>query len=482
MVNKNIITIGNIGIKTNNISQYALNVGGSANVTSLYINGTQLNSTAQWSNSGSNIYYNTGYVGIGTTNPSYTLDVSGTIYIKQNIAYSTYQLISASNPLIFAENLASLGSTAGSYTPFFTFRNNGTGTSLNAYQYRFSDGNQSTRIHHNTTGNYQGYLEFNPPNASNGIGLYASNSSGAFGTGSGITVNTSGYVGILTTTPQTILSTGSSNQNIKLALYDDGITSSNLYGIGANSTALTFGAGVSQSTNPQMVLKNTGYVGIGTINPQYALDVNGSIRLNNALSLNNKLLILYDAGGIDTNFYGFGINSSTLRYQLPTSTPSYHRFYGGSTLLFEIGTTNTTTDNPFYITNNTASTSTSTGALKVSGGAGILGQVNAASFNASSDYRIKTDIVLLSDISYNVDHLKPIKYTNTQLEKEDMGFLAHEVQELFPFLVNGEKDGKDMQSLNYTGFIALLVKEVQDLKKENIYLKTRLDAIEKRLM
>jgi flagellar biosynthesis chaperone FliJ len=46
-----------------------------------------------------------------------------------------------------------------------------------------------------------------------------------------------------------------------------------------------------------------------------------------------------------------------------------------------------------------------------------------------------------------------------------MGFLAHEVQEIFPFLVNGEKDGLSYQSVNYNGFIALLVKEIQDLKK-----------------
>ena len=52
-----------------------------------------------------------------------------------------------------------------------------------------------------------------------------------------------------------------------------------------------------------------------------------------------------------------------------------------------------------------------------------------------------------------------------------MGFLAHEVQEVFPFLVMGEKDGKSMQCLNYNGFIALLVKEVQDLKKQVCELK-----------
>jgi hypothetical protein len=57
-----------------------------------------------------------------------------------------------------------------------------------------------------------------------------------------------------------------------------------------------------------------------------------------------------------------------------------------------------------------------------------------------------------------------------------MGFIAHEVQSLFPFLVNHVKDGENMQSINYNGFIALLVKEVQSLKGE---LKETQDNLKK---
>ena len=45
-----------------------------------------------------------------------------------------------------------------------------------------------------------------------------------------------------------------------------------------------------------------------------------------------------------------------------------------------------------------------------------------------------------------------------------MGFIAHELKEVFPFLVNGEKDDASLQSVNYTGLIALLVKELKELK------------------
>jgi hypothetical protein len=248
-----------------------------------------------------------------------------------------------------------------------------------------------------------------------------------------------------------------------------------------------------------------------------SFSASGEVRVNTALQLNNKLITLWDETPSDpnnTDFYGFGIISASIRYQVPGS--GFHKFYAGTSVLLEISTTWTTTGNPIRITNTnistttgtgallvsggagivgnlniggqvkitnaTASTTTGTGALIVSGGAGIGGQVNALSFNAQSDYRIKTDVVPLSELSYNVDQLKPIKYTNTKLEKEDMGFIAHEVQDIFPFLVSGVKDGKEKQSLNYNGFIALLVKEIQDLKKENVDLKSRLDTIEKRLM
>ena len=36
---------------------------------------------------------------------------------------------------------------------------------------------------------------------------------------------------------------------------------------------------------------------------------------------------------------------------------------------------------------------------------------------------------------------------------------------MFPNLVEGIKDGENYQNVNYNGFIAVLVKEIQELKK-----------------
>ena len=92
------------------------------------------------------------------------------------------------------------------------------------------------------------------------------------------------------------------------------------------------------------------------------------------------------------------------------------------------------------------------------------GSMTAASFNTTSDYRIKENVIELND-TYFVDNLRPVEYENTLINKKSLGFIAHEVQEQYPFIVNGEKDGIENQSINYQEIIPILVKEIQDLKK-----------------
>ena len=95
----------------------------------------------------------------------------------------------------------------------------------------------------------------------------------------------------------------------------------------------------------------------------------------------------------------------------------------------------------------------------------VAGQLTSASFNATSDYRIKENINLLQLDKYNTDNLKPVIYNHKETKQTNIGFLAHEVQEYFPFLVSGVKDGEKTQSINYTGLIGVLTKEIQELKK-----------------
>ena len=102
------------------------------------------------------------------------------------------------------------------------------------------------------------------------------------------------------------------------------------------------------------------------------------------------------------------------------------------------------------------------------------GTVTASNIPTTSDYRIKENVIKLGD-NFNVDNLVPVTYKNIITNKQDVGLIAHEVQEIFPQLVNGEKDGKDYQSVNYIGLIPILIKEIQDLKKELNILKNKID-------
>ena len=112
----------------------------------------------------------------------------------------------------------------------------------------------------------------------------------------------------------------------------------------------------------------------------------------------------------------------------------------------------------------------------INGNLTVTLNVTAQSFNATSDYRIK-DFTKELNKNHIIDNIRPIEYINTILNKKDLGILAHELQEIYPFLVTGEKDGKELQTVNYNGIIALLVNEVKNLKKEFKIMKNELEIL-----
>ena len=134
----------------------------------------------------------------------------------------------------------------------------------------------------------------------------------------------------------------------------------------------------------------------------------------------------------------------------------------------------------FYTAVTMSSTLSVAGAVTLSSTLSAAGQITGASFNATSDYRIKDNIIPL-DSSFKLDLLRPVSYNNKLIKRQDIGFIAHEVQEIYPYLVNGEKDGDEYQSINYIGLLGVMVKEIQDLKKENKEIKEELLLIKDKL-
>ena len=52
------------------------------------------------------------------------------------------------------------------------------------------------------------------------------------------------------------------------------------------------------------------------------------------------------------------------------------------------------------------------------------------------------------------------------------GVLAHELQEVVPYAVVGEKDAKEMQGVDYSKIVPVLIKAIQEQQAQIEELKT----------
>ena len=95
-------------------------------------------------------------------------------------------------------------------------------------------------------------------------------------------------------------------------------------------------------------------------------------------------------------------------------------------------------------------------------GIGFASQAFAA--YGSSDYRLKTDIQDMSSATARLLALKPRNFKWISNGIAGDGFIAHELAEVVPEAVVGEKDGEEMQLMNQSALIPLLVKTIQELE------------------
>ena len=107
-------------------------------------------------------------------------------------------------------------------------------------------------------------------------------------------------------------------------------------------------------------------------------------------------------------------------------------------------------------------------------GNGNVGRIETTSsqtnYVTSSDYRLKTNQVSIKDGLLRLNKLKPYEFNfKADLDTKIDGFFAHEVQEILPYAVSGEKDAVDengemiVQGLDNSKLVPLLVAAVQEL-------------------
>jgi hypothetical protein len=91
-------------------------------------------------------------------------------------------------------------------------------------------------------------------------------------------------------------------------------------------------------------------------------------------------------------------------------------------------------------------------------------------YQTSSDYRLKHDIQPMTGALAKVQQLKPVTYKWNADDSQSQGFIAHELQEVVPECVTGEKDAVDAegkpqyQGIDTSFLVATLTAAIQELK------------------
>lgn len=355
-----------------------------------------------------------------------------------------------------------------------------------------------------------------------------------------LTIDASGKVGIGTTTPGFPLNFPSTLGD-KIALWGN---SGAHYGFGVQSALLqihtdasfsdiAFGYGSSASFTEKMRIKGNGNVGIGTSAPESNLHVfrgsAGSVTANSNAVLvvenaaNNYINLLTPSTSESGVLFGDNLNVQDGGIIYNGANQMHLRTNGNVNRLTIDPDGNTGIDlDPINSGFNAAKlqihsdsrdnirfvspSSTNDWSMFSEDGAdgghldlfrnGILkGYFDAGNgMYSPSDKRLKKDITELPPVLQYVMKLKPSKYhyiDNTDNTKYSFGFIAQEVEKVFPDFVGSYKDrntGEKMYAINYDNFGVLAIKAVQelsmqnnDLKKDNTTLQAQLESLQSQL-
>jgi hypothetical protein len=120
-----------------------------------------------------------------------------------------------------------------------------------------------------------------------------------------------------------------------------------------------------------------------------------------------------------------------------------------------------------------------------------IGPSDVGQLYLSSDYRLKRNITPMSDGALDrIKMISPVSYQWNDFEKDGVelstkseeineGFIAHELQQIIPSAVDGEKDDPvTIQSLKPDAIIAVAVKAIQELSAKNDALEARIAQLE----
>ena len=115
----------------------------------------------------------------------------------------------------------------------------------------------------------------------------------------------------------------------------------------------------------------------------------------------------------------------------------------------------------------------------------ITTNASATSYNTSSDYRLKENVVEMTGAIDRVNQLQPKRFNFiADADTTVDGFLAHEVSDIVPEAIHGEKDAVDSEGnpqykgIDQSKLVPLLSKEIQEQQIIIDDLKSRIETLE----
>lgn len=96
----------------------------------------------------------------------------------------------------------------------------------------------------------------------------------------------------------------------------------------------------------------------------------------------------------------------------------------------------------------------------------IAQDTTSTAYNTSSDKRLKENIQDAGQSGDTIDEIRVVQHDwKADGSHVDFGFIAQELGAVYPHAVTVPEDPEEMQSVDYSKLVPLLVKEIQDLRK-----------------
>jgi hypothetical protein len=240
---------------------------------------------------------------------------------------------------------------------------------------------------------------------------------------------------------------------------------------------------------PTMQFGATGFVAGRTTNPEIYLGTNAYYNGSAWIYKNTNVATLYaqDTGNHKWYSAASGTAGNNVTFTQAMTLDSSGNLLVGTTSVVGGDGAKVNISSAAAIATSSPSTATSAaiGFHNPNGRIGYIGvSGSATSYNTSSDYRLKNTIAPITGALAKVVQLKPVTYKWNADGSDGQGFIAHELAEVCPDAVTGEKDAVDAdgnpqyQGIDTSFLVATLTAAIQEQQAIIESLTQRITALE----